>query len=115
MEEDIRLGGEPDVQFFADAKLDGRNCTHIQVTHPARGEHRFHLARVFIDKEMNVPVYYAAYDWPKTQGGKPVLLEEYAYTNVRLNVGLSDRDFQRSNPEYGFSDESDERVASEKE
>lgn len=114
MEEDIQLGGAPDVQFFDDAKLGGRSCTHIQVIHPTRGDHRYHMARVFIDKEMNVPVYYAAYDWPATEGGKPVLLEEYAYTSVKLNVGLSDLDFQRSNPKYGFSDDSDEeRVARE--
>ncbi len=35
-------------------------------------------------------------------GGQPQLLEEYTYLNVKLNVGLTDADFDDKNPEYNF-------------
>jgi len=91
------------VTYFKNAKLNGRNCTHFQVVHPVRRQGiRYHMARVLVDNELQVPVYFASYDWPQREGGKPVLLEEYIYSNVRLNVGLTDKDFDRSNPDYGF-------------
>ena len=62
----------------------------------------FHLARIFVDDQLDVPVRYAAYWWPKNEGGAPQLLEEYTYTDLKLNVGLTDQDFDRANPEYQF-------------
>ena len=75
----------------------------IQVVHnERRAPYEFHKAQVFIDDEMNIPVRYASYDWPSTPGGKPVLMEEYTYINVDLNVGLTDLDFDITNPEYSY-------------
>lgn len=108
MHEDMQYG-ECEVQFYRDAKLNGRSCTHIQVVHPVKRPHfRYHMARVFIDNDLGVPVYFASYDWPREEGGPPQLLEEYAYTDVQLNVGFTDLDFDRANPNYGFSPESDD-------
>jgi hypothetical protein len=53
----------------------------------------FHVARVFIDDQLQVPVRYAAYTWPKTPGGQPELDEAYTYLDLKLNVGLSENDF----------------------
>ncbi len=83
--------------------MNGRACTHIQVTHTEKRDHfRYHQARIFIDEELKVPVYYASYDWPREEGGQLRLLEEYAYTNIKLNVGLSDADFDPRHPDYNF-------------
>ena len=55
--------GECDVNFFPNAKVNGRICTCIQVVHPVpRRNFRFHLARVFIDDEFTIPIRYEAYD-----------------------------------------------------
>jgi len=43
-----------------------------------------------------------AYDWPTTPGGEAPLIEEYTYYNVKLNVGLTDLDFDKTNPAYNF-------------
>ena len=97
---------ECDVKFFDDAKLDGRLCQHIQVTHPTRRSHfQYHLARVFIDKELQLPVYFASYNWPLEVGDTPELLEEYIYTKVELNKGLTDQDFESTHPDYQFQKE----------
>ena len=102
MEKD-RAYSECEVKVFKGAKLNGRSCTHIQVVHPVKRAHfRYNVARVFIDDELQVPVYYAAYDWPKSNDTTPVLMEEYMYTDFTMNVGLTDKDFDRSNPSYGF-------------
>lgn len=95
--------GECEVKFFKGAKINGRPCLCIQVTHPVpRKNFLFNVARVFIDDEMNVPVRYEAYEWPDTPGGQPQLLEEYTYVDVKLNVGLTDMDFNPKNPDYNF-------------
>jgi hypothetical protein len=102
-ERDRRLNEKCDVKFFKGAKINGRSCTCLQVTHPERRPyHDFHLARIFIDDEMNLPVRYEAYDWPAAAGGQPVLLEEYTYLNLKLNPRLSDADFDHRNPNYRF-------------
>ncbi len=95
--------GECDVQFFPNAKVNGRICTCVQVVHPVpRRNFRFHLARVFIDDELLVPIRYEAYDWPHEEGGQPVLMEEYTYMNIKVNNGFTDADFDPKNASYKF-------------
>ncbi|MBX3413498.1 MAG: DUF1571 domain-containing protein [Pirellulales bacterium] len=95
--------GECEVQFFQGAKINNRDCTCIQVIHPVpRRNFLFHLARIFVDTELNMPVRYEAYDWPEKQGGPPVLTEEYTYLNLKLNNGFTDADFSTDNPSYQF-------------
>ncbi len=96
--------GECDVQFFQGAKVNGRVCTVIQVTHPnPRRNFLFNIARIYLDDELQVPVRYEAYDWPAQAGGDPVLLEEYTYMNLKVNQGLTDADFDVHNPQYNFN------------
>jgi hypothetical protein len=95
--------GECDVKFFRDVKIDNRPCLCIQVTHPTRRDHfKYHVARVFVDNERPIPVRFESYDWPEEVGGKPVLLEEFTFQNIKLNVGFTDAEFRRDFPEYGF-------------
>ena len=92
-----------------DGKINNRPCHVIQVTFPRHREGiRFHRAQIFFDPALGVPVRYAAYSWPPSPGAPAPLLEEFTYVNVKLNVGLTDRDFDRENPMYGFYNQ-DER------
>lgn len=98
--------GECRVDYFEGAKIDGRPATLIQVTHPQRREHfRYHVARVFIDDELRLPVRYASYGWPDEPGGRSPLIEEFTYLGLQFNVGLSDRDFDPRNEAYEFGGE----------
>lgn len=102
MREDLQRG-ECSVQFFKNAKIGDTVCTRVVVEHPYRRDYfRYHRAVVFIDEQRGLPLAYASYQWPRTPGGKPLLVEEYIYTDVQLNVGLTDSDFSRENPTYGF-------------
>jgi len=95
--------GECEVKFLPGAKINGRSCTCIQVMHPVpRRNFLFHLARIFVDDELSVPIRYEAYSWPREPGGDPELLEEYTYLNLKLNNGFTDADFDIRNPSYAF-------------
>jgi hypothetical protein len=98
-----RRYAEIDVKILEGYKVDGRECTCIQIYHPTpRREFRFCLARIFIDKELKLPVRFEGYDWPRRRGGKPELVEAYTYTKLRLNAKLAERDFDTRNPRYSF-------------
>lgn len=98
-----RQQGECEVKFLQGAKVDDNPCTVLVVTHPvARAHFDFHVAEIFIDDKLNIPVRYCAYSWPTQEGGEKELLEEYTYRNIKLNVGLSDSDFDPKNKTYNF-------------
>ena len=89
-------GLNTEVQFFREAKIDNRSCTHIRVTHPRKNpDFHFHIANIYIDDELHVPIRVESWDWPNEEGA-PQLFEEYTYTKLRLNVGLTDADFDPS-------------------
>jgi hypothetical protein len=100
--EDIRYG-ECEVKYSTGAKVNQRVCTVIQVLHPVpRDAFRFHLARIFVDDELKMPIRYESYDWPTEPGGEPRLIEEYSYLDLKLNNGFTDLDFSTQNPDYRF-------------
>ena len=86
--------------------MNNRVCTVIEVTHPTpRRNFLFHKAVVYVDDEMNVPIRYEAYSWPaQAWRPQPVLDEEYTYVNMKLNVGLTDYDFDIHNPAYRYKE-----------
>ena len=101
VKEDMTISTDTQVDFFPDAKIDGRSCTAVKVFHPKYDQRlRFHSAMVFLDRELKVPVRYEAYDWPPERGDEPVLLEQYTYRDIQLNVGFTDYDFDPRNSDY---------------
>lgn len=89
--------------FRKNAKVKDRVCTVLEVVQPTRHpELEFYQAQVFIDDEFNLPIRYIAYDWPKRNGQPSEVIEEYNYVDLKLNVGLSDSDFDPRNPQYAF-------------
>lgn len=95
--------GESQVSIRSDVTVGGRPCTLIVSTHPERKPgFMFHSVRVYIDKELHVPIRFEAYDWPSRPGAEPPLVEQYSFSQLRLNPGLSERDFDPSNPQYSF-------------
>lgn len=99
-ENDMKYG-ECEVQTNPDVKVGGRPAMMLQITHPTpRKEFKYHVARIYIDRELKLPVAYQAYDWQTGTDGKPLLVEQYTYTNLSLNNGYTANHFQESNPEY---------------
>lgn len=74
--------------------LNGIDCKYLRVdflTQIPRNESS--AIEIFIDKQRQIPIRYVAYDWPQSPTADPDVLEEYTYLKVKLNVGLSDKDF----------------------
>jgi len=99
--------GECNVKYYegvnAGSKESPRECTMIEVVHPVpRQNFTFHIARIYVDKELNLPIRYESYDWPRREGESPTLIEVYSYLNLKTNVGLTDLDFDHRNPDYAF-------------
>jgi len=60
------------------------------------------MTRLYIDKSTNLPVRVQQYGWPTKRKGTPELVEDYYYTNIRTNTGLTDADFNPKNPAYNY-------------
>jgi hypothetical protein len=91
------------VRFFPNAKVGPVACEQIEVARKQqRPEFEFSLTRVFFARDTKLPVRAEQYGWPAKTGEKPPLVEEYDYSNLNVNVGLSEADFDPKNPMYGF-------------
>ncbi|MBI5757540.1 MAG: DUF1571 domain-containing protein [Planctomycetales bacterium] len=91
------------VKFYDQAKLGEIDCLVAESSHSQpRKEFRFQMTRLYVDKKDNLPIRAEQYGWPKKSGEQPQLVEEYTYSNLQLNAGLTDRDFDTRNPEYRY-------------
>jgi hypothetical protein len=89
------------VEYLPEATINGRPVDGIVVTHPdTEPRAPYFQAKIFVDELLQVPVHYESYDWPKQADEEPLLTEQYTYTNLQLNVGLTELDFDESNPDY---------------
>ena len=91
------------VNYRDNAEIMKRKCSMIELINEEHHQSdEFHKAHVFIDQELNLPVRYVAFDWPKTAGGEPEIIEEYTYVRLKMNQGYTDIDFSADNPAYKF-------------
>ena len=91
------------VAFRDDQTVGTRRCTMIETTHPhQQPRFMFYRVRLFIDDELGLPIHFEAYDWPSSPQAPAEMVEDYTYGDLRLNVGLSDLDFDVSNGNYAF-------------
>jgi hypothetical protein len=98
-----RKHGHCNVRFEGGAKVGGRDCSILEVMHAEKKPHyEFHKAQIFMDNEWKIPVRYAAFNWPENKDSEPEVIEEYTYQNVKINVGLTDKDFDFTNSDYNF-------------
>ncbi len=98
-----RAYGECEVTIKRNVEINGCQCTMLQAVHPVKRDHfEFHIARIYIDDTRNIPIAYEGYMWPEKAGDDPPLLEKYYYTDIQLNVGLTDKDFDPANEGYNY-------------
>jgi hypothetical protein len=90
-----KLRGVQVVVTIADGALPGApDCYRVEVTHHNRlPEIEYQTARLLFDKRSKLPIHVERYGWPESAGEEPPLMEEYDYSNVHTNVGLTDADF----------------------
>ena len=74
----------------------------IARSQPTGRDDDFRTARITIDFQRQLILGYESDGWPPNPDAPPPLIESYRYENVRPNVGLSDADFEVTNPAYHF-------------
>jgi hypothetical protein len=101
-----------DVAYRSETEVDGRRCSCLELTQPeSRPGTRYHIARVHIDEELQLPIRFEAYRWPDAADTQPPLVEEYTYTSIRFDERFDDLDFSPENPSYGFTRAGARKVA----
>ena len=81
------------------SEVAGRRVRHVEGILPRDPRAGYYAYRVelFFDEEYKLPIRVVVYDWSDR------LVEDYTYTDLRVNPGLTSIDFDPSNKEYGFS------------
>jgi Protein of unknown function (DUF1571) len=87
-------GENTKVDRISGAKVNKRPCSVIRITHPEKQPGlEFHVANVFVDSQLHLPVRVDLSSWPTAPNKPPELLAEYTYTELKVNVNLNDRTF----------------------
>lgn len=95
--------GETEVKYFQDAKLGNTVCRVIESSHPEpRKQFPFQMTRLWIDEKSGLAVRVQQFGFPRQKNARPPVLEDYAFTDIRAEVRLSDRDFDVRNPNYNY-------------
>ena len=91
------------VNFYPNAKIGTLACKVVEVSHAEQHSSLpYQMMRLYIDAGTNLPVRVQNYSFSTRRGGKPRLVEDYFYMNLRVNTGLKDIDFDTKNPMYRF-------------
>ena len=81
---------------IAEYEYDGRRCIRIENIRPDRNPAYYaHRSVLYLDKDSKLPIRNENYDWPRAGAPQGELLEVYSYVNLRFNVGLTNRDFDK--------------------
>lgn len=92
-----------EVTFIPSVMLEATECAVIQIAHLKQHPGIVnHLSRVYFDKNTKFTVQAENFGWPTESESDPPLLERYSYSEIRTNPGLTDGEFDRSNPAYRF-------------
>lgn len=91
------------ITIWEQSRVGERSCLMIESKHPHRQSNfLFYNVKLYIDRDLGLPIRFEAYDWPTPKYPEGQLLEEYTYSEIRLNVGISPEEFDANNPKYSF-------------
>jgi hypothetical protein len=98
-DKNYRLARQLDVGTFEPCEerlIGGRTTICMKAVFP--NDKRFYggVNYIYFDRGYKFPIAVEIYGW------KNELLEKYEYTDITLNPGLSDKDFDPENDEYEF-------------
>ena len=91
------------VRYFPNAKVGDVECRVFESSYDEKHKGvKFHMTRLYVNKENSFPVRVEQFDFPTKAGAQPAILEQYTYLDVKPNAGLHDIDFDVKNPSYDF-------------
>ncbi len=88
--------GELNIKLKEEENFGDRICSKIESFFPENKSYYAGRIVTYVDREYNLPVYFAIYDW------KDRLIEKVSYNGLKINPGLCEADFDPKNPDYKF-------------
>jgi hypothetical protein len=85
---------------ITEVMLDNRRCLRVEIVQTQRRQQfEFYRTVLYLDKDSKIPIRAENYDWPRA-GAPPALAagaltEQLSFTNLRWNLGLTDREFNK--------------------
>lgn len=85
-------------------EFDGRPTRKFTVLYGDRTESElYRKCELWIDAEHEIPIAAVNYTWDgRANDDDQTLIERYEYRDVKINTGLSDVDFDKTNRKYSF-------------
>lgn len=92
-----KITGYGSISLMGESGMDGRDVWVIQGEFPENMG--FYAAKIILclDKVNTLPLKITVYDW------SGALYEEYSFHDLRINVGLDEKDFDPENIKYNFN------------
>jgi len=90
------------VDHYPQAKVGVIDCTMFEIFYPQREGFKIYKARIYFDKKTQLPIRVEQYGNASRAGEEPPLLEEYTYSDLKIDAPISDADFDVNNAGYGF-------------
>ncbi|MDD5491581.1 MAG: DUF1571 domain-containing protein [bacterium] len=87
---------EGSITYEGIQELDGEKTMLFKAIFPEGKGYYAHRMMINIDAKTYLPIRTEIYGWQNE------FLEMYYYSNIKINTGLTDKDFDIDNPEYHF-------------
>lgn len=96
--------GEIKTQKYLNSKLPtGEECIAYESLHPTpRPQFKYHVTRLWIESKTGLAVRVEQLGFPQKGDKEPPVIEEYTYGSLKLNVKLTDYDFDVKNKAYKY-------------
>lgn len=94
--EKAKLDKEAVIAFDGEEQLSGGPAWRFKAVFPDGRGYYGNIVYFHIDKKLSLPVKITVYGW------RNELLEEYYYEDLKVNTGLTEKDFDVNNSQYAF-------------
>lgn len=84
------------IDCLGEAEIGGRKVRKYRAEFPKGRGFINHIIHLSVDDETDLPMRIEMYDWDEK------LVESYTFTNLKINTGLKDSDFDTENDSYGY-------------
>jgi outer membrane lipoprotein-sorting protein len=76
--------------------IDNKTTYLYEAVFPKKTEFYGYIIQIYICPDLNLPIKLIVYDWDKK------IIESYHFTELIINNGFDDSDFDVNNPEYDY-------------
>lgn len=94
--ETSKKNAEGVVTYAGEEMIEGRKTRLFRAEFPQKEGYYGHRIQINFDEELLLPLRIVVYGWDDR------LLEKYDYSQLKLNTGLTEADFDTKNPAHNF-------------